>query len=92
MVLGRNANSSSTRSYDQSKLTIGTADKVCNRTRQRSMPSNFYAHLCLSSPQLVDNLATASKVVELVDSRTHCLLRTAFVAMESACTVNVVVC
>ena len=75
MVLGRNANSSSTRSYDQSKLTIGTADKVCNPTRRTSTPSHIYAHLGLSSPQLVDDLATASKVVELVDARTHCLLR-----------------
>ena len=78
MVLGRNANSSSTRSYDQSKLTIGTADKVCNRTRRTCTPSLLDAHLCLSSPQLVDDLATASKVVELVDARTHCLLRDCF--------------
>ena len=51
---------------------------MCNRTRRTSTPSLLDAHLCLSSPQLVDNLATASKVVELVDARTHRLLRDCF--------------
>ena len=78
MVLGRNANSSPTSSYHQSELTIDTAGKVCNRTRRASMPTPAHADHCLSSLQLVEDLAPASKVVEMVETRAHCPLQDCF--------------
>ena len=75
VVLARIANFTSASFPDLPELSIDTADKVCNHTLRHPMPDHPLADPCTPLPQLIENLATASKVVELVDACACCLLQ-----------------